>query len=303
MAKLQQIQRLLLIIHKIQTEGYVPTDTLLEYVNDQMQKRSYEQSTSIRTLQRDINAIEELFGIDIKHIRPKGYFIKENLGGSAERYEELLLNFDLLSALNLDSELSSIIHLEHRKPMGGELIPIIIKAIKESNPIEFDYTNVRYDNSISHKVIEPYFLKESQRRWYLVGRDKGQVKLFALDRISNIEVATDTHFEADSTTDAHSMFNDCFGIWNNPDMPIEEVVLSYSSLDGSFIKRDPLHHSQRIIIDSDDEFRIQVTLRITNDFVMELLSRSNSLKVIVPESLRQRVVEIYGNALKRNQDE
>ena len=41
-------------------------------------------------------------------------------------------------------------------------------------------------------------------------------------------------------------------------------------------------------------------LRITNDFVMELLSRSRSLTVIRPLHLRERVRKVYEEALKRN---
>ena len=53
--------------------------------------------------------------------------------------------------------------------------------------------------------------------------------------------------------------------------------------------------------DNADEFRIKVHLRITNDFVMELLSRSRSLEVISPPHLRERVRKVYEEALKRNE--
>lgn len=39
----------------------------------------------------------------------------------------------------------------------------------------------------------------------------------------------------------------------------------------------------------------------SNDFVMELLSRSRSLEVISPLHLRERVRSIYEEALKRNE--
>ena len=55
-----------------------------------------------------------------------------------------------------------------------------------------------------------------------------------------------------------------------------------------------------ILVDDKDEFRITVRLRITNDFVMELLSRSRSLEVIRPQHLRERIRQVYEEALKRN---
>ena len=81
-----------------------------------------------------------------------------------------------------------------------------------------------------------------------------------------------------------------------------EYRFSYSALDGRFLKSVPLHHSQTILTDTENEFRISVRLRITNDFVIELLSRSTSLTVIKPASLRRRVAEIYEKALHRNMD-
>ena len=60
--------------------------------------------------------------------------------------------------------------------------------------------------------------------------------------------------------------------------------------------------SVTILTDTENEFRISVRLRITNDFVIELLSRSTSLTVIKPASLRRRVAEIYEKALHRNMD-
>ena len=97
------------------------------------------------------------------------------------------------------------------------------------------------------------------------------------------------------------LFRDCYGIWNQPDIPVEEIVLKYDALDGKFLKSVPLHHSQQVLVDNADEFRIKVRLRITNDFVMELLSRSRSLEVISPLHLRERVRKIYEEALKRNE--
>ena len=43
-------------------------------------------------------------------------------------------------------------------------------------------------------------------------------------------------------------------------------------------------------------------LRITNNFVMALLARSTSLTVLKPESLRDRVRDVYREALRRHEE-
>jgi hypothetical protein len=60
-----------------------------------------------------------------------------------------------------------------------------------------------------------------------------------------------------------------------------------------------LHPTQEIIQDSKEEFVIRLQVKITEDFIMEILSRSWSLKVIQPASLQERLHNIYQSALKR----
>ena len=47
---------------------------------------------------------------------------------------------------------------------------------------------------------------------------------------------------------------------------------------------------------------VEVTLRpkITNDFVMSLLSRSSSIEILAPQSLNDRMNAIWAAALERN---
>jgi predicted DNA-binding transcriptional regulator YafY len=63
------------------------------------------------------------------------------------------------------------------------------------------------------------------------------------------------------------------------------VILSFDPLQGKYIKSLPLHESQQIIADNEDELRIRLKLFITHDFYMELLSYGDNLKIIKPQSL------------------
>jgi len=59
----------------------------------------------------------------------------------------------------------------------------------------------------------------------------------------------------------------------------------------------PLHESQQILADNEEEIRVQLTVFITHDFVMELLSHGANVKVLQPESLIQDLKEVYKSAL------
>lgn len=293
--------RYILIIQKLSgNRKYTPAEELLSYLNLQTELRGYEVGLSIRTLQRDIAEIKSMFEIEIKNRRGEGYYIADKTDNADLRYDDLLLNFDLLTSINHSAETTGFIIPEHHRPKGAESMPILIHAIKYNSVIKFDYKLVRKDNKIISRTVKPYFLKESLGLWYLVAIDENKnLRTYAVDRIINPEVLPET-FIKDETIDPNALFKNSYGIWDSENIPIEEVELSYSPLDGYFLKATPLHSSQEIIVDNSDEFRIKLNIRITNDFVMALLARSNSLTVIRPHSLRERVNEIYRQAILRN---
>lgn len=299
--KIERLQRMLVIINKLKGhKRYVPREELEEYVALRMEERD-GTPVDIRTLQRDFKEIEDMFGICICFDKKQnGYYINEEDDLKKEQYEKLLLNFDILNALDNTSNLHTYVLAEHHRPLNNEWLPLLIKAIKFSHPVIFDYFYIREGGKVREKEVCPYYLKEDQQRWYLLAYEGDILKTFNVDSIRNLRILYEKKFTRNMSVDANSLFRDSYGIWNQSDIPVEEVVLSYSFLDGGFLKSVPLHHSQEILVDNDNEFRIKLKLRITNDFVMALLSRSSSLTVIKPLSLRERICKVYKEALKRN---
>ena len=214
----------------------------------------------------------------------------------------MLQNFELLSSIYSDSVMQKFVIPEHRRITVDVELGDIFTALRENRCLSFEYVYFRYGNSVASKEIHPYCLKESQRRWYIVGKDckDGVMKCFALDRMRLAEVLVEK-FTRDDSVDIPALFRDSYGIWNDIKDPVEEVILHYDALDGAFVKTLPLHNTQEILTDDPEEgLTVRLHLRITNDFVMELLSRSRSLTVIAPTHLRQRIKDIYEVALDRN---
>lgn len=293
---------MLLILTKLrQRERFVPRRELLDYVNSRIGERYGYRGITGRTLERDIADIAELFGISISFNRTRqGYFIRENYGDYDERICELMMNFDLLNAIDSDQNLSSFVLAEHHRPLYSEWLIPLVKAIHALHPVEFDYVNYRNDCAEKHFSVLPHFLKESNQRWYLLAYDGTTMKTFGIDRIRGLEIREDVTFERNTDVSVTDLFNDSYGLWNDPSIPVEDIELKYDALDGRFVKSAPIHRSQRILADTPDGLRISLRLRITNDFVMELLSRSRSLEVVKPQHLRERIRHVYEEALKRN---
>ena len=164
---------MLLILTKLrQRERFVPRRELLDYVNSRIEERYGYRGITGRTLERDIADIAELFGISISFNRTRqGYFIRENYGDYDERICELMMNFDLLNAIDSDQNLSSFVLAEHHRPLYSEWLIPLVKAIHALHPVEFDYVNYRNDCAEKHFSVLPHFLKESNQRWYLLAYD------------------------------------------------------------------------------------------------------------------------------------
>jgi len=301
MANAYHLKRLSLLVGKLSGK-YVPQEELLRHVESQV-AASFPSSTgySLRTLQRDFKTLRESFGIDVRFRDGYGYYLVEG-APDTEGYKSMLQNFELLSSIYSDSVMQKFVIPEHRRITVDVELGDIFTALRENRCLSFEYVYFRYGNSVASKEIHPYCLKESQRRWNIVGKDckDGVMKCFALDRMRSAEVH-DGKFVRDENLDVPALFRESYGIWNDMNDPVEEVILHYDALDGAFVKTLPLHETQEVLEDSPENgLTIRLRLRITNDFVMELLSRSRSLEVVSPQHLRERVRGIYESALKRN---
>ena len=89
---------------------------------------------------------------------------------------------------------------------------------------------------ITKENILPHYIKESNQLWYVLAydADEYQLKAYGIDRIRNL-VVHDTLFERNVDIDVNGMYRDCYGIWNDESLPVEEVILQYDNRDGYFL--------------------------------------------------------------------
>ncbi|UQA76704.1 WYL domain-containing protein [Sphingobacterium siyangense] len=256
----------------------------------------YNLTVSQRQFQRDIADISALYGISIESNRSKKqYFIQQD----TEEAERALDAFDVFNLMRLGNNGSKQIIFEQRKPRGTEYLGDIVHALHNGRALYFDYSKY-YETEVEHRRLYPILLKEVRNRWYVIGQDldKDSLRIFPLDRILSLEVVKAGKFKA-IKVDPETLFEHSFGIiLPREDQHIEEVILSYSAFQGKYIKSLPLHHTQEIVVDNEEELRVKLTIYITHDFVMELLSVGAEVKVIAPESLADRMKEEYRKSLQ-----
>ena len=304
MSKRAFISRYMLIIKKLRIKPYASFEEIEEYLQHQfeylqMNDENISLAFSKRTLQRDIKEISNLFGINIIFSsKEKGYFLDDGNSDNMN-FQRMMESFDLFNSLNVADDLSAYVYLEKRKPLGTQHLYGLMHSIKNRIYIEFEYEKF-YDESISHKQVKPFALKEFKNRWYLLAEDvkTNECRTYGLDRISNL-IITNRKFAKTKDANVHEMFKHCFGITSaNDDKPVE-VVLSFDKEQGKYIKSLPLHETQEIIVDNNNELQIRLNIFITYEFVMELLSYGSRMKVIKPAKLINEMKKYYQKALKQ----
>ncbi|MFZ4414298.1 MAG: WYL domain-containing protein, partial [Bacteroidales bacterium] len=89
----------------------------------------------------------------------------------------------------------------------------------------------------------------------------------------------------------------CFGIISPNGLEAKEIILSFDPFQGKYIKSLPLHETQEILADNESELKIKLKLCTSFDFIMEILSFGENVKVIAPESLINEMKRAYHNAI------
>lgn len=304
MSKKGYISRYLLILKKLKAKPYSTYEELQTYIDNQfdflqMQDDTLNIGFSKRTLQRDLKEIRNVFGIDIEYSRSnKGYYISQNETENMN-FQRMIEAFDMFNSLNLAQDLTPFIHLEKRRPQGTENLYGLLHAIKINLIIKFTYQKF-WEEEISQRLVEPYALKEFKNRWYVLAKDSkdNNIKSFALDRLTHLEI-TAQHYQYPENYSVEQSYRYCFGIISPNGSAPQDIILSFDPFQGKYIKTLPLHETQEILVDNDQETRIKLKLCLTHDLVMELLSFGDNMKVIEPKQLVDEIKEAHNNAYRQ----
>ena len=299
MSKTEYYHRYQLIIEKLKRSPLSFPD-LKDYLKLQSEITGATLDISKRTFQRDITEIRTLFNIDIQYNRSTTQYYIANKDQN-QFNDRLLEAFDMFNVLKMSNDISQYLHFEPRRSQGYEHMHGLLHAIKNQLIVRFTYHKF-WEEESTRRAMYPLFLREFKSRWYLIATtDTGAIRTFGLDRISELEI-TRHKFKTTVAVDIQEIFRHSFGIITPGDRAPETVIISFSPIQGKYIKSFPLHHSQQVLIDDENELRIQLFLYVTHDLTMELLSMADDLRVIEPTHLRRTIVEKCEDGMIENKD-
>lgn len=243
------------------------------------------------------DGILDMFGLVIECDKTHHYFISNPSEIDKDQTKQWMLSM-LTTGLTLreSSAIKDSIILEN-VPAGYEFLPVILQAIRQQRTISMGYQKFGFDPYT--KPVDPYAVKLFHQRWYLLADNYERKAVYSLDRMLSATL-TEQHFERPADFAPEEHFAEYFGVMTDG-TPMEHVVVRAYGKMANYLRTLPLHNSQRELESGEGYTDFSLDIRPSVDFISELQSKIDSLDVLEPQSLRDKVRNILAAALSRHQ--
>ena len=255
-----------------------------------------------RTFANHVAAIADIFGIDITCDRRNNTYYIENdddLDGNG-------LRSWMLDALSMNSLLNESASIKDRiifedVPSSHQFLASIIQAIRDNRVLRVHYKGYRMEEDRFFD-IEPYFIREFKRRWYLYGHkdyDKDRKPhMYALDRMLSVEVLPDT-FKMPEEINAREWFKTIYGVRKYDDMKTQKVLIKAYGKQARYFRSLPLHSSQEEVETRREYSVFSYELTPDYDFKQDILSFGDSVEILEPAAVRTELADTIFNMNNR----
>lgn len=183
----------------------------------------------------------------------------------------------------------SVIGLDNNEFVAGiEHISTLFNAIINKTPLRIIY-NTFHKGSFTW-IIHPYYLKQYNNRWYLIGLNDNEYKNIThigLDRIQSIEQIHTPFIENTFIENFDEYFEDIVGVSFPAERTIEHIVLRFSQHRFPYIVAKPIHGSQKIV--STEKRIASIDVIPNRELESIILSFGEDVEVIGPQSFRKTI--------------
>lgn len=311
---------------------------LLEICNTRLENAEYPTVTK-RSIEKDLNAIETLFDVDIesrvKEGKPRyryadcrmSIFRKELKAEEQHLLAEFLntlgqfeglAHFEWLEAFRLGIKLeerSKIICFSNNPYLqNSNLLGTLFDDI--ANRVVVQLTYHVFGNEEQRSILfHPYLLKQYNERWFLLGAadDDNKILTFALDRIDEVQPMPTKKYRP-CKEELSERFEDIIGVTFYEDRPVEHIAFWVSDKSKDYVLTKPIHASQTHLRgEREQQLREQYsTLEggafffidcIENyELIRELCSFGRELLVLSPSAIRENIKNRLSTHLAQYQD-
>ena len=296
------IRRYVWLIDTIRRARKITLDEINQkWLEERSLRMKNEREIPERTFHRHRQAIADLFGMDILCDRSDGntYYIANEEALNSPTFTSWLFNgLAIDNNLGNDRETAKRIMFEET-PGGMDFLSPIIEALTKKRVLHISYQTYTEYKGEDH-LVEPHGLKQSGRRWYLLGRIQGldTLTVFALDRIEDLKI-TDESFEFDSKFPIDTYFKEVIGVNLDDEYDCERIVVRIYGRQRLYFEALPLHSSQKRITRTREYSDYEFFVRPEYEFRHAILALSYDAEVLSPQWFRDEIRWEAEKILKR----
>ena len=298
---------------------YFIEDLIKECENVILEMDSESSGISVRQIREDIAFMKSTEGWSIE--------IEDNRVGKKMYYRYVDPNFSInnmpLNEIEINRLMEAVDTLSQFKGMPqfkwlNELVPKLQQGIRIKKEIIIEFDNNEYlkgidylgqiYNAIYYKkvllieyqpfesessinfTIHPHYLKQYNNRWFLFGFNNENEKAdwnLAIDRIKKITEVS-IKYKANEI-DWSDYFEDIIGVTKPIDASPERIILHFYGKTGKYMETKPIHGSQKSNWITNDTLELKLNLIINYELERLILSYADSVKVIQPLELENKI--------------
>jgi predicted DNA-binding transcriptional regulator YafY len=248
------------------------------------------------------------FSLTKNPIKPKDIETLKAASDILKQVEGLSQTGDLMAFISMiesQTKLKSIdnqpiVLLDHRpSSLGIRWTDLLYQYIKKQVVLEIAYrpfpTDTLDNTRIPHKKIylHPYFLKESQRYWYLFGWNETAkaIQNFELDRIKSVKEASG-HLFRPHQLNLNTYFDDIMGVTKFEDKELQLYRIRVSKIIAPYWKTRRLHISQKEVMEDEKGIIFEFKLRYNYEWRNLILHYGKNVEILEPFDFRQEIQQI-----------
>ncbi len=222
----------------------------------------------------------------------KGFSHFEELGGIVQKLED--------HVYTQQTHQRPIIDFEKNEQLKGlQHLDTLYQNIQKKRTIRVTYQSFKAKQPSTFH-FHAWLLKEFNNRWFLVGTKsrKQPTNTLALDRISSIESAPEVPYIDKPDFNPATYYEHVIGVTINEGLRPDNVEVFIDRHNAPYVLTKPLHHTQEVLDMNKDGVIIRI--KVVHNFELErlILGFGDSMQVLKPERLRNRMTTKFKNALQ-----
>lgn len=211
--------------------------------------------------------------------------------------EEMQIRLE--STFNLKPTVNPIIGFEQNPYLKGlNFFTELFNAIYYKKVLNISYQGFRQESPMC-VCFHPYYLKQYNNRWYLLGLNEKTNTIFnlALDRINEINELNKKYIK-NETIDFTEYFEDVVGVTVIEGQEPVKILIKISKQLLPYIESKPIHGSQKIKKRDGNGAEIELFLNLNYEIISLIFSYGEEITILEPEELKNKIKTKAENVLK-----